>query len=55
MSYYLKKRMREKAAQRRQDRVKVLEILAGNGRPMFTGPEEMPEASPSMRQVAEEV
>jgi hypothetical protein len=28
---YLQKRMREKAAQRRQDRVKVLEILAGRG------------------------
>ena len=28
---YLKKRMRDKAAQRRQDRVKVLEILAGGG------------------------
>jgi hypothetical protein len=28
---YLQKRMREKAAQRRHDRVKVLEILAGRG------------------------
>ncbi len=28
---YLQKRMKEKAAQRRHDRVKVLEILAGGG------------------------
>ena len=51
MSYYLKKRMREKAAQRRHDRVKVLEILAGNGQSMSAGPADSTEASTAMPQV----
>lgn len=36
-SYDLKKRMREKVTQRRHDRVKVLEVVAGESRPMSIG------------------
>ncbi len=50
MSYYLKKRMREKAAQRRYDRVKVLEILADSGQSIPVRPDDSTEASSAMHQ-----
>ena len=55
MSYYLKKRMREKAAQRRHDRVKVLEILAGGGASSPDAPNDAPEASTAMHQIVDSV